>query len=174
MIRTATADDVPAIAAMIRELAEYEKAGHEVEATEEHLHRALFGDNPAVFAHMAETDGVVEGFALWFLNFSTWQGVHGIYLEDLYVRPGARGRGHGRALLAELARICDERGYGRLDWSVLDWNAPSIAFYRALGAVPMDEWTGFRLTGEPLRQLGGSATGTAGSAAGDLAYGRRA
>jgi len=158
MIRTATAGDVPAIIAMIRELAEYEKAEHEAVATEEHLNRALFGDRPAAFAHIAETDGVVEGFALWFLNFSTWRGVHGIYLEDLYVRPEARGRGHGKALLVELARICAERGYGRLDWSVLDWNTPSIAFYKSLGARPMDEWTGFRLTGDALGQLGGTAT----------------
>ncbi|MEU8569982.1 GNAT family N-acetyltransferase [Streptomyces pathocidini] len=154
MIRTATPEDVPEIVAMIRELAEYEKALHEVEATEEHIHRALFHDSPAAFAHMAETDGRTEGFALWFLNFSTWRGEHGIYLEDLYVRPEARGRGHGKALLTELARICRERGYTRLDWSVLDWNTPSIDFYRSLGAVPMDEWTGFRLTGEALDGLG--------------------
>lgn len=154
MIRTATAGDVPALVTMIRELAAYEKAEHEVEATEDHIHRALFGERPAAFAHIAETDGRIDGFALWFLNFSTWRGVHGIYLEDLYVRPEARGRGHGRALLAELARICGERGYGRLDWSVLDWNTPSIDFYRSLGATAMDEWTGFRLTGESLARLG--------------------
>ncbi|WP_327189772.1 GNAT family N-acetyltransferase [Streptomyces xinghaiensis] len=153
MIRTATAGDVPAIVAMIRELAVYEKAEHEVRATEEHIRRALFGDRPAAYAHIAETDGVVEGFALWFLNFSTWQGVHGIHLEDLYVRPEARGRGHGKALLAELARICAERGYGRLEWSVLNWNTPSIDFYEALGAVPMREWTGYRLTGDALDRL---------------------
>ncbi|NJQ00007.1 GNAT family N-acetyltransferase [Streptomyces zingiberis] len=154
MIRTATPDDVPAVVAMIRELAVYEKAGHEVLATEDDLHRALFGERPAVFAHIAESGGAVEGFALWFLNFSTWQGVHGIYLEDLYVRPEARGRGHGRALLAELARICVERGYGRLEWSVLNWNAPAIGFYESLGARPQDEWTGYRLTGAPLTGLG--------------------
>ncbi|MCM2577263.1 GNAT family N-acetyltransferase [Streptomyces meridianus] len=154
MIRTATPGDVPAIVTMIRELAAYEKAEHEVEATEGHLHSALFGESPAVFAHIAEADGRIEGFALWFLNFSTWRGVHGIYLEDLYVRPEARGQGHGKALLAELARICVERGYGRLDWSVLDWNTPSIDFYRSLGAAAMDEWTGFRLTGESLVRLG--------------------
>ncbi|MFI1965830.1 GNAT family N-acetyltransferase [Streptomyces pathocidini] len=159
MIRTATPEDVPEIVAMIRELAEYEKALHEVEATEEHIHRALFRDSPAAFAHMAETDGRTEGFALWFLNFSTWRGEHGIYLEDLYVRPEARGRGHGKALLTELARICRDRGYTRLDWSVLDWNTPSIDFYRSLGAVPMDEWTGFRLTGEALDGLGVRAEG---------------
>lgn len=154
MIRIATPQDVPAILTMIRELAAYEKAEHEVEATEEHIHRALFCENPAAFAHIAEEDGRTEGFALWFLNFSTWRGVHGIYLEDLYVRPEARGRGHGKALLTELACICVERGYGRLDWSVLDWNTPSIDFYKSLGAVPMDEWTGFRLTGGALEELG--------------------
>jgi L-amino acid N-acyltransferase YncA len=154
MIRTATAGDVPAIVDMIHELAAYEKAEHEVEATEADIHRALFGESPAVFAHIAETDGRIEGFALWFLNYSTWRGAHGIYLEDLYVRTSARRRGHGRALLAELARICVARGYGRLDWSVLDWNAPSIGFYTSLGAVPQDEWTGFRLTDEALDKLG--------------------
>ena len=154
MIRTATPGDVPAIVSMIRELAAYEKAEHEVEATEDHIRSALFGESPAAYAHVAETDGRIEGFALWFLNFSTWRGVHGIYLEDLYVRPEARGHGHGKALLAELARICAERGYGRLDWSVLDWNTPSIDFYRSLGATAMDEWTGFRLTGESLARLG--------------------
>ncbi|MFG2194647.1 GNAT family N-acetyltransferase [Streptomyces sp. NPDC048639] len=154
MIRTAIPGDVPAIVAMIRELAAYEKAEHEVEATEEHIRRALFCDRPAAFAHIAETDGRTEGFALWFLNFSTWTGAHGIHLEDLYVRPEARGRGHGKALLAELARICTERGYGRLDWSVLDWNTPSIDFYLSLGARPLDEWTGYRLTGDALSRLG--------------------
>ncbi|MGP3927754.1 GNAT family N-acetyltransferase [Streptomyces sp. 8N616] len=159
MIRTAKPEDVPAIVAMIRELAAYEKAEHEAEATEGHIRRALFCESPAAFAHIAETDGRAEGFALWFLNFSTWRGVHGIYLEDLYVRPEARGRGHGKALLAELARLCAERGYGRLDWSVLDWNTPSIDFYKWLGAVPMDEWTGYRLTGAPLSRLASEAAG---------------
>jgi GNAT superfamily N-acetyltransferase len=154
MIRTATAEDVPAIVAMIRELAAYEKAEHEVQATEAHIHRALFCDRPAAFGHIAETDGRTEGFALWFLNFSTWRGVHGIYLEDLYVRPEARGRGHGKALLAELARICVERGYGRLDWAVLDWNLSAIEFYKSLGAVSMSEWTVNRLTDDALVRLG--------------------
>lgn len=165
MIRTATAGDVPAIVAMIRELAVYEKAEHEVRATEEHIHEALFGDRPAAYAHIAETDGVAEGFALWFLNFSTWQGVHGIYLEDLYVRPEARGRGHGKALLAELARICAERGYGRLEWSVLNWNTPSIDFYEAMGAIPMREWTGYRLTGDALDDLAAAKTAATAEAA---------
>jgi GNAT superfamily N-acetyltransferase len=155
MIRTATAADVPAIHAMVRELADYEKALDEARASEEQLREALFGERPAAFAHIAEAeDGETVGFALWFLNFSTWRGVHGIYLEDLYVRPERRGGGHGKALLTELARICVERGYERLEWSVLDWNEPSIAFYRSLGALPQDGWTVFRLTDGALGTLG--------------------
>ncbi|MFI6355883.1 GNAT family N-acetyltransferase [Streptomyces sp. NPDC050743] len=156
MIRPAIPADIPVIHALVRELAEYEKAPHEAEATQEQLREALFGERPAAFAHMAVDDATGEavGFALWFLNFSTWRGVHGIYLEDLYVRPGARGGGHGRALLTELARICVERGYGRLEWSVLDWNRPAIGFYEALGARPQDEWTVYRLTDEALAALG--------------------
>ncbi|MFJ6486650.1 MULTISPECIES: GNAT family N-acetyltransferase [unclassified Streptomyces] len=157
MIRSAEVDDVPAIHAMIRDLAEYEKVPHEARATEEQLRAALFGASPAVFAHVAETeDGEVVGFAMWFLSFSTWRGVHGIYLEDLYVRPGVRGGGHGKALLKELARTCVERGYERLEWSVLDWNSSAIDFYRSVGAVPMDEWTVNRLTDDALRKLGGA------------------
>ncbi|MFI6880519.1 GNAT family N-acetyltransferase [Streptomyces sp. NPDC050400] len=156
MIREATPADIPVIHAMVRELADYEKALDEARATEEQLRDALFGERPAAFAHVAEDDATGEpvGFALWFLNFSTWRGVHGIYLEDLYVRPGARGGGHGKALLTELARICVARGYERLEWSVLNWNEPSIAFYRALGARPQDEWTVFRLTDDALNGLG--------------------
>lgn len=156
MIRPAVATDIPSIHAMVRELGDFEKSLHEVKSTEEQLHAALFGPHPAAFAHVAldEVSGETVGFALWFLNFSTWTGVHGLYLEDLYVRPSARGGGHGRALLAALARICVERGYGRFEWSVLDWNEPAIGFYKALGAVPMDEWTVFRMTGEPLTALG--------------------
>ncbi|MGW6157304.1 N-acetyltransferase family protein [Streptomyces sp. NPDC055144] len=156
MIRTATPADVPVIHAMVRELADYEKALHEARATEEQLREALFGERPAAFAHIAEDDATGEpvGFCLWFLNFSTWRGVHGIYLEDLYVRPEVRGGGHGKALLTELARICVERGYERLEWSVLDWNEPSINFYKALGAAPQDEWTVYRLTDEALARLG--------------------
>jgi GNAT superfamily N-acetyltransferase len=151
MIRPAEAADVSEIHAMVRELAEYEKALDEARATPEQLHDALFGENPSVFAHIAEDGaGDVVGFALWFLNFSTWTGAHGIYLEDLYVRPSALGTGYGKALLAQLARICVERGYTRLEWSVLDWNAPAIAVYRSQGAVPMDEWTVHRLTGDAL------------------------
>ena len=155
MIRTATPDDIPVIHTLIRELAAYEKAAEEARATPEQLGEALFGARPAAFAHVAEDDGgEVVGFALWFLNFSTWRGVHGIYLEDLYVRPEARGAGHGKALLTELARICVERGYERLEWSVLNWNRPSIDFYEALGARPQDEWTVYRLTDGALAELG--------------------
>ncbi|NEC18784.1 GNAT family N-acetyltransferase [Streptomyces parvus] len=164
MIRTATPDDIPVLHALVRELAAYEKALDEVVASEEQLAEALFGDRPAAYAHVATADGdsgdggEVVGFALWFLNFSTWRGVHGIYLEDLYVRPERRGGGHGKALLTELARICVERGYERLEWSVLDWNAPSIAFYESLGARPQDEWTVYRLTDGALASLGGGGT----------------
>jgi GNAT superfamily N-acetyltransferase len=157
MIRTATPADIPVIHTLVRELAEYEKAPAEAKATREQLHEALFGEHPAAFAHIAEDDATGEpvGCSVWFLNFSTWRGVHGIYLEDLYVRPEARGGGHGKALLTELARICVERGYERLEWSVLDWNAPSIAFYEALGARPQDEWTVYRLTDEALVKISG-------------------
>ncbi|WP_199552202.1 GNAT family N-acetyltransferase [Streptomyces sp. N35] len=155
MIRTATPADIPVIHQLVRELAEYEKAPDEAKATEEQLHTALFGEQPAAYSLIAENEaGEPVGFCVYFLNFSTWRGVHGIYLEDLYVRPEARGGGHGKALLTELARICVERGYGRLEWSVLNWNAPSIAFYEALGARPQDEWTVYRLTDEALEKLG--------------------
>jgi GNAT superfamily N-acetyltransferase len=158
MIRNAVVGDVPTIIELIRELAEYERALPEAQATEEQLREALFGPAPAVYALIAEDDGTGEtvGFALWFRNFSTWKGTHGIYLEDLYVRPQHRGGGHGKALLTELARIAVDRGYGRFEWSVLDWNEPSIGFYKSLGAQPMDEWTVYRLTGDALRELGDS------------------
>ncbi|KAA6214070.1 GNAT family N-acetyltransferase [Streptomyces albofaciens JCM 4342] len=155
MIRTATVDDVPVIHTMIRELAAYEREPDAAKATEAQLREALFGEHPAVFALLAEDAGSPVGFALWFRNFSTWTGTHGVYLEDLYVRPEARGGGHGKALLAALAEICVERGYARFEWSVLDWNEPSIGFYRSIGAEPMDEWTVFRLTGDALRNLAG-------------------
>lgn len=151
-IRNATAADVDAIHGLICDLADYERARDQVTATPEQLRTALFGPTPAVFALVAETDQVV-GFALYFLSFSTWEGVHGIYLEDLYVRPTQRGTGRGTALLTALAAIAVARGYARVEWSVLDWNTPSIGFYRRLGAVPMDEWTGFRLTGAALATL---------------------
>ncbi|MFD3516144.1 GNAT family N-acetyltransferase [Streptomyces sp. NPDC058657] len=156
MIRRATVDDLPEILAMIRELAEYEKALDEVRATEDQLREALFGPNPAAYAHIAEgPGGEVVGYSVWFLSFSTWRGVHGIYLEDLYVRRSARGGGYGKALLTELARICVRRGYQRLEWSVLKWNRPSIDFYEALGARPQDEWDVYRLTDNALERLGG-------------------
>ncbi len=154
-IREATPADVPEILAMIHELADYEKAPHEVVATPGLLRDALFGPDPAVYALMAEDDetGAVVGFALWFRNFSTWLGRHGVYLEDLYVRPTHRGHGYGKALLQELARIAVERGYGRFEWWVLDWNTPAIDFYRSIDAVPMDEWTVYRVTGDALGRL---------------------
>jgi GNAT superfamily N-acetyltransferase len=157
MIRPAMPADVPVILQLIRDLADYEKASHEVRATGEQLRDALFGPAPAVFAHVAEEDGEVVGYAIWFLSFSTWRGTHGIYMEDLYVRPDRRGGGHGKALMTELARLCAERGYHRLEWSVLNWNEPAIAFYRSIGAVPMDEWGVYRLTDEPLRRMAGKA-----------------
>ncbi|MEV0666661.1 GNAT family N-acetyltransferase [Actinomadura luteofluorescens] len=150
MIRYATAGDVPEILRLIHELAEYERALHEVKATEDQLRDRLFGDDPQVFAHVAEHDGRVVGFAVWFLTFSTWNGTHGIYLEDLFVEPEYRGHGYGRALLTELARVADDRGYGRVEWSVLDWNEPAIGFYKSLGAGPKDGWTVYRLTGDAL------------------------
>lgn len=161
MIRPARPADIPAIYQMIRELADYERGLHEVTATEDDLRNALLAEHPAVFAHVAAEPGraggqdEIVGFALWFLNYSTWTGQHGIYLEDLYVKPGHRGGGHGKALLAELARICVERGYERLEWWVLDWNAPARGFYASLGAIPMDEWTVHRLTGPALAALAG-------------------
>lgn len=154
-VREAIPDDVPDILAMVHELADYERAPHEVIATPSLFRDALFGADPAVYALMAvdESTGETVGFALWFRNFSTWLGRHGVYLEDLYVRPSHRGRGYGKALLKELARIAVERGYGRFEWWVLDWNTPAIDFYRSIGAVPMDEWTVQRVSGESLRRL---------------------
>lgn len=150
-VRPVEPADVPAVVAMVHELAAYERAPGECGLTEPQLRAALFAERPALYGHVAlDGDGLPAGLALWFLNFSTWRGVHGIYLEDLYVRPSARGIGLGRALLAELARICRERGYARLEWWVLDWNSPAHDFYRGLGAVPMEEWTVWRLGGPAL------------------------
>ena len=159
MIRPATIDDVPVVVRLVHELATYEREPEAVVATEEHFRTALFGPDPRVHCLIAEHDGdpgngEVVGFAVWFVSFSTWLGSHGIYLEDLFVRPTARGQGHGRALLAELARIAVDRGYGRVEWAVLDWNVDAQAFYRNLGAQPMDEWTTWRLTSDALRTLG--------------------
>ncbi|MDR7301263.1 GNAT family N-acetyltransferase [Haloactinomyces albus] len=155
-IRRITESDVPTVVDLVHELAGYEKASEECRLTAEQLHVALFGATPALFGHVADVRGELVGFALWFLNFSTWRGVHGIYLEDLFVRPEHRRSGLGRALLRTLARECTTHGYARLEWSVLDWNTPAITFYKSIGAVPMDEWTVFRLTGQALDRLGDS------------------
>jgi GNAT superfamily N-acetyltransferase len=153
VIRPARPGDVPAIYQLIRDLAGYERSLPEVTGTQQDLAGALFGPRPAVFAHVVDHDGRVAGFALWYVSYSTWQGRHGIYLEDVYVEPDQRRRGYGRALLAELAALCVERGYGRLEWSVLDWNALALRFYGSLGAAAMDEWTVHRLTGQALQTL---------------------
>jgi GNAT superfamily N-acetyltransferase len=152
-IASARPDQIGLIYSLIRELAEYEKLLHEVEATEAGIGAALFSDNPRLFCEIAEWNGEGVGFAVWFLNFSTFSGRYGIYLEDLFVRPAYRGKGIGKALLADLARTCVKNGWSRLQWSVLDWNAPSIAFYKSLGAVLMDEWTVCRLNGPALAAL---------------------
>ena len=143
---------------MVHELATYERAPESCVVTSEQLHAALFGEAPAVFAHVAELNGDVVGMAVWFLTFSTWEGAHGIWLEDFFVREAARGDGAGKALMRELARICRARGYARMDWSVLDWNEPSIGFYRALRAEHMDEWHAYRLSGAALANLGREAS----------------
>lgn len=156
-IRPATRADLPLIAALIRELADYEKLAHEVRFDEAVLGDHLFGPRPMAEVIIGEVDGVAQGFALFFHNFSTFEGRPGIYLEDLFVRPAARGGGLGKALLAHLAKLAMERGCARLEWWVLDWNEPAIGFYRKLGARPMDEWTTMRLDGEALAQLGATA-----------------
>lgn len=153
-VRRVQESDVDAVVALVHDLAAHEQAPDECHLTAARLRSALFGPSPALFGHVAEQDGVVVGFALWFLNFSTWRGTHGIYLEDLYVLPAARGGGLGKALLAALAAECVRNGYSRLEWVVLEWLAPTIEFYKSLGAIPMDEWKIFRLTDEPLRALG--------------------
>jgi GNAT superfamily N-acetyltransferase len=155
MIRPATAADIPTISRLIRALAEYERLAHTVCLDEERLRQHLFGPRPFAEVLLAEDASTVVGFALFFPNYSTFLGKPGIYLEDLFVEPAHRGKGHGKALLAALARLAVERDCGRLEWAVLNWNEPSIQFYRALGAVPMDEWTVYRLTGEALSRLAG-------------------
>lgn len=157
-IRSASPADAALIHGFVRDLADYEKLLHEVEASEADLARDLFGPAPRVFCDIAEADGEPVGFALWFYNYSTFRGRHGIYLEDLFVRPAARGQGAGKALLARLARRCVDEGLGRLEWAVLDWNAPSIAFYDALGASAKTEWIVRRLDGEALARLASDAT----------------
>jgi GNAT superfamily N-acetyltransferase len=154
-IAPANESDVPVILSFIRKLAEYEKLSHLVVASEADVREHVFGANPVAEVLLAYWDQEPVGFALYFRNFSTFLGQPGIYLEDLFVDPPHRGKGIGKALLARLAKIAAERGYGRLDWAVLDWNAPSIEFYRSLGAVPLDAWTGYRLTGEALDRLAG-------------------
>src|ERR1043166_1195209 len=153
MIRAATPRDTPVICALIRDLAEYEKLSQFVVMLEDRLHQHLLGPRPYAEVLLAEEAGQVVGFALFFHNYSTFLGRPGIYLEDLFVKPECRGRGHGKALLVELARLAVERGCGRLEWAVLDWNEPSIAFYKSLGAAPMDDWTVYRVTGEALERL---------------------
>jgi GNAT superfamily N-acetyltransferase len=152
-IRSATVADVPIILELIRALAEYERAPHDVVATEEILNETLFGKKPAAEVLLLFENKIAAGFAVFFHNFSTWLGRPGLYLEDLFVRPEHRGKGYGRALLIELAKIARDRGCGRMEWAVLDWNEPAIQFYRKLGAKPMDEWTVFRLTRDGISQL---------------------
>lgn len=153
LIRTATTHDAALILRMVTELAIYEREPDAVVASEEMLREALFCDAPKVFALICEQDDAAVGFALYFYNFSTWLGRHGIYLEDLYVTPAARGSGAGKALLKAIARIAVEEGCGRYEWSVLRWNTPSIEFYESFGATAMDEWVGYRLEGDTLRQF---------------------
>jgi GNAT superfamily N-acetyltransferase len=155
-IRPAIEPDAATILRFVRELAEYEREPDAVKATEETLAHALFGPDPAAEALIAESGGQPIGFALFFRNFSTWTGRRGIYLEDLYVTPDARGSGAGKALLAALAKLAVERGCARFEWAVLDWNEPAIGFYKSLDAKPMDEWTVFRLDGDALAKLAAS------------------
>jgi GNAT superfamily N-acetyltransferase len=156
-IHRARKEQAGLVLSLIRELAEYEKLSHEVEATEAMIDAALFGEEPRLFCEIAEWGGEAVGFAVWFVNFSTFSGRHGIYLEDLFVRPAHRGKGIGKALLAYLAKLCVQRGWSRLQWSVLDWNTPSITFYKSLGAEMMDEWTVCRINGAALTALAKAA-----------------
>ena len=153
LIRRARPDEAGVVLSLIQELAEYEKLLHEVEATEKMIAEALFGENPPLFCDIAEWSGEVAGLAVWFTNFSTFSGRTGIYLEDLFVRPALRGKGIGKALLAHLAKECVANGWSRLQWAVLDWNTPSIDFYKSLGAVLVDDWTLCRLGGPALQAL---------------------
>ena len=155
-VRRAHVEDVPIILQLIRDLATYERAPDKVAATEEQLVDVLFGEKPAAEVLLAFEEGSPVGFAVYFYNFSTWLGRPGLYLEDLFVKPEKRGKGYGRALLIELAKIARDRGCGRMEWAVLDWNEPAIKFYRALGAQPMHEWTVFRLTREEISKLANS------------------
>jgi GNAT superfamily N-acetyltransferase len=152
-IRTARVEDVSIILQLIRDLATYERAPNEVTATEEQLVEVLFGPRPSAEVMLAFEEDTAVGFAVFFHNFSTWLGRPGLYLEDLFVKPEVRGKGYGRALLVHLAKIARERGCGRMEWAVLDWNDPAIQFYHKVGAAPMDEWTVFRLTGDGIAKL---------------------
>lgn len=156
-IRRATPDDIPLIASLIRELAEYERDPGAAKATDADLLRALFGEQPVAECLIGEVDRAAQGMALFFTNFSTWTGRPGLYLEDLFVRPEARGRGLGKALLSAVAAIAAERCCARMEWAVIDWNEPAIGFYRSLGARPMDQWTVWRLDGEALAAVAASA-----------------
>ncbi len=158
-LRQATSADTPTILHFIQQLADYERLSHEVTATEADLQRTLFGDDPSAKVILAEWDGTPAGFALYFRNYSTFLAKPGVYLEDLFVLPELRGKGIGKKLLQYLAHLAVERGYGRFEWSVLDWNTPAIEFYRSIGAEPMDEWTVQRLTGEALKKLAESYAG---------------
>ncbi|MFZ9728710.1 MAG: GNAT family N-acetyltransferase [Candidatus Nanopelagicaceae bacterium] len=153
-IRPAKSEEVGEVLQLIQDLATYEKAPEQVEASKEDLLNTIFVKDPRVFCDLVEVDGQVAGMAIWFLNYSTWQAKHGIYLEDLFIKPEYRGRGYGKALLKHLAKICDEKGYGRLQWWVLDWNSPAIEFYKSFGAEAMDEWTVYRTSGQALKDLG--------------------
>ena len=153
-IRLAQPADAADIHRLIFELAVYEKAPEQMVATLEQIENSLFSEKPTAFCHVAEVEGKIVGMALWFLNYSTWLGKPGIYLEDLYVKPEYRGRGYGLAMLKHLAALCVERGYGRFQWWVLDWNTPAIEFYKSQGAIAMDEWTVYRVSGDALKRLG--------------------
>lgn len=155
-IRQAVIEDIPHIWQLIKDLAEYERSLDQVVASEADLANSFFSDNPKVFCHVATENDQVVAVAIWFLNYSTWLGKHGMYLEDLFVSPAHRSRGHGMALLKKLAQICLEREYERFQWWVLDWNLSAIEFYKSIGSVAMDEWTVFRLSGEGLKKLGQS------------------
>jgi GNAT superfamily N-acetyltransferase len=155
-IRPATPDDAATILGFITELAVYEKAGHEVEATEETIRSSIFGEGSVTEAVILEADGKPAGFAVWFYNYSTWQAKNGLYLEDLYVSPAYRGSGAGKLLLKHLARVAVEKGCGRFEWSVLDWNEPAIRVYDAIGAEPQTEWIRYRLSGDRLKAFAGT------------------
>ena len=157
LIRPARANEGKIIFELIRDLAEYEKSPEEAVATLEQINVSFFGEHPTVFCDFVEVDGEVVGFAVWFLNYSTWTGTNGIYIEDLFVKPEHRGHGYGKALLAHLAKLCIDRGYHRLQWWVLDWNEPSIEFYKSIGAENMDDWTVMRVSEDALSKLASQA-----------------